>query len=693
MAKLETLQDSFRGYPLNSALWFTFGSVVPVLNKTELRMTSKNTADYSGLISLGSYDLTNSYLFGHLKFQPVISITSLEIYPVKVDVDATSQNELLWVVLPAAGICKAMKKVAGVGSQVGLTLPYTANILYFRIRHSGSLILWDYSADGTTWINLCSLTNPFTITACYGGVMVGTWQNESLNAIICIDNFNIFAGPRVLVNGADISAQIYWPSLRVDQVLTSEVDSAIFNYKKYGSKSYVPVISDEVIIYDGATKIFGGYIVQINEENLNSAVGLVYSITCSDYSSALDGILAAKSYANQTVAQIIANLISTYAPGFTTTNVVCTFSITKIVFNEIYLGDCIKKLADIVKYDWYVDTNKDLHFFPSLTNPAPFNLTDDGGNYLNNSLKRITDGTQLVNQVKVRGGESDGTTYTDVVTVNGSISKSFVLPYRFSNLTIQLDTGAGYVTKTVGQDFKDDPALFDCLYSYNDSVIKFPADLADGNKIKFTGNPKVPIKSIIKNSGSILLYGLKEKIINDANIVDSTTARKRARAELEAFQNGSDQINFNTYTPGLRDGMIINLSSTRRGVNDNYVITKVSFKTKGPGEFTYSVEAITTNKITLIDLLQRIIAPENPAIDENEIAETIYTDLADINITELITAVSPLLDQATITAVENIQKDPLGAGVEPTWVLGPYTPTSPTDPKRWGHLNGSLKVY
>ena len=74
-------------------------------------------------------------------------------------------------------------------------------------------------------------------------------------------------------------------------------------------------------------------------------------------------------------------------------------------------------------------------------------------------------------------------------------------------------------------------------------------------------------------------------------------------------------------------------------------------------------------------------------------AQKIKLDKKTITITELIEVTSAVTDIATITVAEDIQKDPLGAGVEPTWVLGPYTPTSISDPKRVGLLDRSLKLY
>ena len=126
---------------------------------------------------------------------------------------------------------------------------------------------------------------------------------------------------QVLINNVDLSSQIIWDGFEVNQAITSQVDTASFEYRKFGSRTYVPAVNDEVEIFEGVNKIFGGFIVSIEERNLNNADGLVYMIQSSDYGSQLGQILAAKSYVNQTIEQIIDDLISTYAPDFTTTNV------------------------------------------------------------------------------------------------------------------------------------------------------------------------------------------------------------------------------------------------------------------------------------------------------------------------------------------------------------------------------------
>lgn len=500
---------------------------------------------------------------------------------------------------------------------------------------------------------------------------------------------------QVLVNSTDITSEIVAQSLEVQQVLGAQRDTARFSYKKYGSKTYIPEVLDIVEIYDGDSKIFGGRVVRITETNLSGPDGLVFAIECADYSFDLDSLLVSETYSNQTVNDIIADIIDTYASGFTYINVDCGLTITKVVFNQVPVSQCIKRLADMVKFDWYIDPDKDLHFFSKFINPAPYDLTDTSGNYIALSLVRRIDGTQIANVVKVRGAEYEAATLQDIITVNGNTQTTFKLPYKFSDLAIWLDTGAGYVSKTVGIDFIDDFTSKDVLYNYNDQTIRFQSALADGNKIKFSGNPKVRVLAVASDADSIATYGIREKLIEDTSIEDLTTARKRAIAEVAAYKEEQNEIKFDTYTAGLRAGMVINLTSTRRNSDIDFIIRTVRFKPIKPDTYAYSVELVTTKKYDLTELLQSIIQPENLQYADSETTEDIRTDIQDLVVVESIDKQigSAITDNATITVSENLQKDPLGAGIEPTWVLGTYFPSSISDTKRDGLLDRSFKLY
>jgi hypothetical protein len=463
---------------------------------------------------------------------------------------------------------------------------------------------------------------------------------------------------------------------------------------KAGSKTLVPVFSDEIEIYDGSTKIFGGTISNVEQVPLTQAGGIQYSVNCVDHTNTMNRILASKIYSNETIENIIADLITSYAPTFTTNNVASTFVIQKITFNQVTISECIKKLADVVNYDWYVDEEKDVHFFDKYSNSAPFSLTDSNGNYIYSSIKRNADGSQMANRVKVRGGEYNGDTFTDVITVSGNASTSFKLPYRFANLTVEVDTGAGYISKTVGIDFIDAFPAKDVLFNFQEKIIRFENALSDGNKIRFSGNPKVPVFAIAEDPDSIIAYGVFEKLIRDTSISSNEVARKRASAELYSYSEPVIDAKFSTYTSGLRAGMVVNIQSTIQGVDEQLIIKSLTFKMREHDSFSYSADLVSTKRYDFITLLQKMLQPEPRSSDEQEVSEQIFTDTQTIQIQEEIEYVVAVEDTAqTITTQENYMLDPLGDETDAEYVLAPYVPTSQTDTKRPGRLDISLVAY
>jgi hypothetical protein len=103
---------------------------------------------------------------------------------------------------------------------------------------------------------------------------------------------------------------------------------------------------------------------------------------------------------------------------------------------------------------------------------------------------------------------------------------------------------------------------------------------------------------------------------------------------------------------------------------------------------------MTTKKVDLTEVLQSLLQIDDLKISESETSDVIKTDIVDIAIEEVIvgSSTTSYTDYITLSFNENIQKDPLGAGVEPTWVLGVYIPTGITDTKRSMTFN-SFKLY
>jgi hypothetical protein len=405
-----------------------------------------------------------------------------------------------------------------------------------------------------------------------------------------------------------------------------------------------------------------------------------------DYSRFLDRKLVIEVYENMTVTEIIQDIISTYTTdGFTTTNVDCDIEVDYIAFNYEAITDCLKQLAELTSYDWYVDENKDIHFFSRETNTAPFSLTDTSANWEYESLIIRSNNTQIRNQIYVRGGEYLGDAFTAVIEATG-VDIIYPLGYRYSDFSVTL-TGQPL---NVGIDGIDNPDLFDVLYNYQEKIIRFREARApgSGSDIRVSGQPYVPV--IVKvadfeSQASMATAeggdGVYEQVIIDKTISSKQAARDRASAEIDRYKATIVEAEFRTKTAGLRAGQTISLDIDSRDIDASYIINKVAYKMWTPNVMSYQVSLISTKTYGILDWMQKQLRDEKKTIEINpdEIQDVVNTADDELSITEdvAVGVTSSLTDEMgmadTLTSYVNNQ---------PTWVAGPYSPTSLEDRKR-----------
>lgn len=401
--------------------------------------------------------------------------------------------------------------------------------------------------------------------------------------------------------------------------INSQVDTADFSILKAPGDSYIPALNAEVIVTRGSFRVFGGVITSIKDE-LVGANSIRYNITSNDFTFQLNRLLAVERYEGQTINYIINDLITKYAPDFTVTNVAADIVVNSIAFNRITLSECFRKLADLVNYTWYVDYYKDIHFVASNAEPAPFDVTD--GNYIRESLSIERNITQLRNRVTVIGGEVPVPTRTVKYAGNGSTA-SFSTQYKFASLPT---VTVGGVPKTVGVDFKDDDLSFECMWDFNQEYIRFtagniPADPGTGTNIDIIGEPLLPLLVSIPDSASILTFGEFEFSIADKNITSEDQAIDRALAELKAYASSVSEGQFDTYQPGLRSGQVIRVTDALRGLDEDFVIQKVTYKYLSPDDTydgVWSVSLATLKTVGIVSVLQKLLLKEDLTVDEQQ---------------------------------------------------------------------------
>ena len=316
----------------------------------------------------------------------------------------------------------------------------------------------------------------------------------------------------------------------------------------------------------------------------------------------LDRTVEPEVYNNLKAGSIVKDIITKYTNDITTTNVDINngSAITRITFNQLPVYDAVKQLANLSSMNFYVDTDKDLHF--EILAGSSSGSTFDNSNVLSSDFRNRRD--TCYNQVWVYGDRYlDGfkETFTAGSPLNGSI---FTLLYKPHNTEITVSGGTIQpgeikgISLNVGSEVK-------YLVSYDDRQIIFTSGTSQGLNIPSSGNSVVinykrslPIIKVGQNETSITQYGQRNKVIIDKNIKDPITAEAIMKNELELYSDPLKEGNLYlkgvlNITPGQT--CIVNLP--REGVSGvTYDIVEARYDFTTENLLNDSVVSIKVNR-------------------------------------------------------------------------------------------------
>jgi hypothetical protein len=426
-------------------------------------------------------------------------------------------------------------------------------------------------------------------------------------------------------NGVDISASVDWSSLDYLGVLTKEVSTLRFNVKigigQTTPVKSVPAEGDRIDLYDSSGHLFGGTVTdrQVSVEGLL----LTYQITCTDWSYLLDGELVVKTYAEQDPRDIVVDLINTFAAGkgFTTNNVQTgNFNVPSIKFNYQQLTKALEALAKLIGWEWYVDADKDVHFFVQEPSLAPVALDDVSGQINWPTLKIDVNLQNLKNSVFVLGGTYQKTftsaNAVDVYETDG-VKQVFSLAYRYDKDSIEVTLDGAPLT--VGIDQQADPSTVQVLYNPDGRFVRFTGGAEPaGQTLRVFGDASIPIVAHAKDAASIAEHGEYQDVIVDRQITSVPQAQQRAKAEILQFGRPLYDVTFETLTPGCRLGQTVLLNSDAFGVtNLPLTIKRIEARVLVPGEearLTYRIQALGADNVTFVDIMATLLQQQNAVV-------------------------------------------------------------------------------
>ena len=286
------------------------------------------------------------------------------------------------------------------------------------------------------------------------------------------------------------------------------------------------------------TKIITGVVerVQFKGRGNSQTVrlkGRDYTLRLQD--STVDPIV----YTDSEISTIVTDIINDNVDDITVTNVNATgTTLKRIVFNHTSVYEALRQLAELAGFYFYVDNEKDLHFEERDITSSGIVLdnTNINSSIMNQSREGMANDVTVYGDRQLAGFQEDFTANGtgSVFTLSSSPRNTAV---NFSGTTSVpkiggvLELTSSPVSGTTAAEF---------LVSFNDKQIVF----ISGTELGYSKIPPnltivevrydrdIPIVKTGVNRASINLYGRKEKIINDKNINDPSTATAILKSEL-----------------------------------------------------------------------------------------------------------------------------------------------------------------
>jgi hypothetical protein len=472
-------------------------------------------------------------------------------------------------------------------------------------------------------------------------------------------------------NGTDISNSVDWKTIQFLSQLTKDVGAGKFNVSQNAanlSGVTVPVAGDTIELYDSTGLIWAGTVTET--EATIEGLKLTWQITCTDWGYLFNGTLVRQNYSQLDPHDIVLDIVAIADPGgakgFTTNHVQFgNFLVPSIKFNYQQPSKALQSLANLIGWDWYIDPNKDIHFFLGDVDDgvgeggvAPIVVNTTGGNTGSdiewNSLDVDQNLTSMQNSVFVIGG-----TYTKTFTalntpdtfLTDGVTQFFSVSYAYEANADAFDTVPFTVTlngvsQTIGIANQDDPADFQVMYNDAQRWIQFTAGApSSGQTVKAFGSAKVPIVAHASDSSSIATYGEYQGVITDTKITSVPEAQARAKAQILQFGHPVWDVKFNTLVPGCAIGQAITFNLPAFRLVETLIIkdiTAVGYAPGANGMLEYQLECIGSDVVTFTDLMQSILQQEasQTTVDDSTVTENLTDGAESLELTDTVTVTS-----------------------------------------------------
>ena len=402
---------------------------------------------------------------------------------------------------------------------------------------------------------------------------------------------------------------------------------------------------DEVYVYDGVTKIWGGSVESITETDITvgNTTTIRFTFDCMDFSQIMGRSLVTATYTSTTagaIATAFAGLLYPSQDGVTVGTIETGATIDSITFNYLPIETCLDELAEMSGFYWDVDKDKKLNFRAIDSAAAPFDLTNTNQPYRGITFQERRG--QFANAVYVRAGTRVAEDNTVETQYGDGEKRVFVVGSPIGAApTIEVDTGGGFSSQTVGVNGIGTASQW--YYNVGTPVIVQDSGetvLGATDRVKVTYKARFPIIVYAENEASILERAAAEtglgfhfRVIDALDVEDLGEAQQKAEAILQQYSAARLTVRYTTDTTGLEAGMSQLINLTEHGINARFLLESVAARMLPDGTLRYDVQGAATQTVAGWSYWKQKTRQDRKfVVRDNEILDTLKRISEDVTI-------------------------------------------------------------
>jgi hypothetical protein len=367
-------------------------------------------------------------------------------------------------------------------------------------------------------------------------------------------------------------------SIAVDEKLDNEMNTFKLTCKHlngYFKFNRITIKENNTLRYSG---------IILNQSDRDGGGIKITDLECIDWAYLLSNRVIREIFSSSDVYQgrpdlILKYLIPKYASEITTNNIRDCYSvIDTLQFPYVYFLDAMKDMLDHLNdWHWYIDYDKDMHFFKGHEKEGIIFAKDSNTskyNFLNESLTVNYKGDAVANRIWIIGAKQASPQFIEQFFTGDGSQRYFTLAYDPNYTEVYVNN----VLKKSKLENNDDGTQ-DFLINKKERVVYIPSNIITPftGTIKVKYRPSVQVIDYFENIPSIEQYGLIERTVKNKNITDKLSARKFGKAEIKRVSKDKRIVSFATREKvALGERCRMYVKETDWDIDGYFLVTSVS---------------------------------------------------------------------------------------------------------------------